>query len=129
MKVFSETKIVPSNAIDANGHVNNITYLQWCIDLAETHWFAKAPKEITEKYFWVVLEHHISYKNPAFEGEELVLSTWVTTAEGVKSERHYTITRKSDNTTLVTAHTLWCYVALDSQRPTRIPQEIRTLFL
>lgn len=129
MKPYSETKTVPANAIDTNGHVNNVTYLEWCIELAERHWFREAPKEVTEKFFWVVLEHHIAYHHPSFEGEELLLTTWVTTVEGVKSERHYSIVRKEDQKTLITAHTLWCYVALDSQRPARIPEEIRTLFL
>ncbi len=129
MKIFSEKITVPATAIDENGHVNNITYLQWCIDVAEKHWFTKAPEKFQKTHFWVVLEHTISYKNPSFEGEELLVETWVTSAEGVKSERHYKITRISDEKTLVNAKTLWCFVALESQRPTRITEEIRDLFM
>ncbi|WP_236002847.1 acyl-CoA thioesterase [Luteirhabdus pelagi] len=129
MMIFSEKLVVPSSAIDENGHVNNITYLQWCIDLAEKHWFAKAPKEYTENYFWVVLNHFIEYKNPSFEGEELLLETWVTSAEGVKSERNYKISRPSDGKVMVNAKTLWCYVEFESQKPSRIPTEIQELFL
>lgn len=127
--VFSYTFKVPESAIDVNGHVNNITYLEWCIDIAEKHWFSKAPKETHNTYFWVVLNHFIEYKNPAFEGEELQIETWVTSAEGVKSERHYKIFRKKDNKVMVTAKTLWCFVELKSQKPTRITEEIRNLFL
>ena len=127
--VFSYTFKVPESAIDVNGHVNNITYLEWCIDIAEKHWFSKAPKETHNTYFWVVLNHFIEYKNPAFEGEELQIETWVTSAEGVKSERHYKIFRKKDNKVMVIAKTLWCFVELKSQKPTRITEEIRNLFL
>jgi len=129
LKVFSEKITVPITAIDENGHVNNIAYLQWCIDVAEKHWFEKAPVAFQKTHFWVVLEHTITYKNPSFEGEELLVETWVTAAEGVKSERHYKITRISDKKTLVNAKTLWCFVELERQRPTRITEEIRTLFM
>ena len=129
MKVFSENITVPKTAIDENGHVNNIIYLQWCIDTAEKHWFAKSPKHYQESHFWVVLEHTITYKNPAFEGEELLVETWVTVAEGVKSERHYKISRPNDGMVMVTAKTLWCFVELDTQRPARIPEEICRLFV
>jgi acyl-CoA thioester hydrolase len=129
LKTFSEKITVPASAIDENGHVNNIIYLQWCIDVAEKHWFTKAPKEFQKSHFWVVLEHSILYKNPSFEGEELLVETWVTLAKGVKSERNYKITRISDKKVLVTAKTLWCYVEIESQRPARIPKEICNLFL
>ncbi|QIE59740.1 acyl-CoA thioesterase [Rasiella rasia] len=129
MKIFSEKRIVPASAIDENGHVNNIAYLQWCIDVAEKHWFTKAPEAFKNSHFWVVLEHTISYKNPSFEGEELLVETWVTAAKGVKSEREYRITRMSDQKILVTAKTLWCFVEIESQRPARITEEISTLFM
>ncbi|MAZ73208.1 MAG: thioesterase [Flavobacteriaceae bacterium] len=129
MKTFAEKITVPASAIDENGHVNNITYLQWCIDVAEKHWFAKAPEKFQKTHFWVVLEHTISYKNPSYEGEQLLVETWVTKAEGVKSERHYKITRIADEKVLVNAKTTWCFVELESQRPARITEEIRTLFL
>lgn len=129
MKIFSEKITVPASAIDENGHVNNIAYLQWCIDVAEKHWFAKAPKNYQKSHFWVVLEHTISYKNPSFKDEELLVETWVTSAEGVKSERNYKITRIRDNKVLVNANTIWCFVTAESQRPARITEEIRTLFL
>jgi acyl-CoA thioester hydrolase len=129
LKVFSEKIRVPASAIDENGHVNNITYLEWCVAVAEKHWFATAPKNYQKSHFWVVLEHTISYKNPSFEGEELLVETWVTSANGVKSERNYKITRTNDDKVLVNAKTVWCFVEIESQRPARIPEEIHTLFM
>jgi len=127
--IFSEKFIVPSSAIDELQHVNNITYLQWCLDAAEKHWVLKASKQLHEKYIWVVLNHTISYKSAAFEGEELEIQTWVEINEGVKSERHYKIIRLKDNKILIEAKTLWCLLNGKTQRPTKITEEITTLFL
>jgi len=126
---YSETLTIPASAIDQNGHVNNLVYLQWCIDVAEKHWLALAPASVIDTHFWVVLNHYIEYHQPSFEGEEIKVETWVTSAKGVKSEREYQITRQKDGETLVTAKTTWCYVELDSQRPARITDKIRRLFL
>lgn len=120
---------VPKTAIDDLGHVNNVTYLQWVLDVAEKHWTEKASKQIRENVYWVVLNHFISYKNPAFEDETLILKTWVETCEGVKSKRHTEIRRENDNKLIVKAETLWCLVDAETLRPKRISSEIKSVFL
>ena len=127
--IFTFKLTVPKTAIDARNHVNNVAYLQWCMDAAEAHWLEKASSEIQLKYVWYVLNHEISYSASAFENEILEIQTWVTTAKGVKSERHYKITRVADQKLLVEAKTLWCLLDSKTLRPTKIPEEIRTLFL
>ena len=129
MPTFSEIITVPASAIDQNGHVNNLIYLQWCIDVAEKHWITTAPVAITKTHYWVVLNHYIEYHHPGFTGEKLKVETWVTSAAGVKSDRNYKITRMRDSEILVTAKTTWCFVDLERQKPARITEEIRTLFL
>jgi acyl-CoA thioester hydrolase len=128
-EVYRNQLIVPASAIDELQHVNNVTYLQWCLDAAENHWVSKADKRLRKKYVWVVLNHEISYKIAAFEGEKLEIKTWVKKSEGVKSERHYKIVRLSDNKTLVEAKTIWCLLDGKTHRPTKITEEITTLFL
>ena len=127
-KVFRKKILVPASAIDARNHVNNLSYLQWCLDAAEAHWETHASPVIKENYVWYVLHHSIDYKNPAYEGQELQIETWVSTAEGVKSERHYKITRISDEKLLIEAKTLWCLLDAKTLKPTKITDEIRTLF-
>lgn len=105
--IFSEIFDVPPTAIDFNNHVNNVTYLQWCIDTAERHWVSKTDLETREKNIWIVLKHTIEYKNPAFEGETLEISTWVNAGEGVKSDRSYKIVRPKDGKTIVEANSIW----------------------
>ena len=120
---------VSKSAIDAQGHVNNLTYLEWCVIAAESHWKRNTSEEIRDNYVWYVLRHEIDYKAAAFEGETLRVSTWVKTAEGVKSERHYRIDRIADEKTLVEARSMWCLLNGKTQRPTKITEEIRNLFL
>lgn len=120
--------IVPPDAIDALNHVNNIAYLQWCLDVAEAHWIDRTEVHLREKYVWVVLEHAISYKAPSFLGEELEIGTWIHSYKGVRSERHYTITRPADGKLIVEAKTNWCLVDAETHRPTKIPESIAKLF-
>ncbi|MCW9037937.1 thioesterase family protein [Altibacter sp.] len=127
-EMFSHRFTVPAAAIDAMGHVNNVTYLQWCLDAAEAHWTSKTSEAMRNQYVWVVLNHFISYKAPSFEGEELEINTWVETNDGAKSERHYRIVRPKDKTTIVEAKTLWCLLEGKTHRPIKIPEQIITLF-
>ena len=128
MNVYSEIFTVPASAIDERNHVNNLTYLHWCVDAAEKHWNKFTSSEIEEKYVWFVLNHNINYKNAAFEGEELKLTTWVEKNEGVKSERHYKIVRIKDDKILIEAKTVWCLLNAETLRPTKITEEIKSLF-
>lgn len=127
--LFTFKLTVPPEAIDELDHVNNVTYLQWCLDAAEKHWISKTSRSIRDTYVWIVLNHNISYKNPAFKGEELEVKTRITSYEGVKSIREYRIIRPADNKILVEAETLWCFLNAKTRRPMRIPAEIAALFV
>ncbi len=128
-EVFTKQFIVPNSAIDIRNHVNNLTYMEWCLDIAETHWNLRATQEFQEKYVWYVIHHSIDYKAAAFEGEKLEINTWIEKNEGVKSERRYKITRIKDSKVLIEAKTIWCLLDSKSLRPTKIPKEISTLFI
>ena len=128
-KKFTYRFTVPPSAIDGLGHVNNVIYLQWCLEAAEAHWLAKTDEKIRKQYVWVVLNHNISYKNPSFVGEELETQTWIDSHKGVRSVRHYQIIRLSDGKTLVEAKTQWCLLDGNTRRPIKIPQEIANIFV
>ena len=127
-EVYTHQFTVPSSAIDTRKHVNNLAYLQWCMDAAEAHWKQKATAAMTEQFVWYVLSHFIEYKAAAFEGELLEVQTWVTETKGVKSTRRFKIFRIKDQQTLAEAQTLWCMLNAKTLRPTKIPEEICTLF-
>ncbi|MBX2827813.1 MAG: acyl-CoA thioesterase [Flavobacteriaceae bacterium] len=127
-KVFKHRFTVPPSAIDVRNHVNNLAYLEWCLDAAQSHWERNASEEIRGNYVWYVLNHNIDYKASAFEGDILEIETWVAYSEGVKSERHYEITNTATGQLIVAAKTLWCFLNAKSLKPTKIPEEIRNLF-
>lgn len=127
-EIFKQSFTIPASAIDDLGHVNNVIYLQWCLDAAEAHWILRTSEEQRAQYVWVVLDHSISYKNPSFEGELLETQTWIESYQGVRSERRYRIVRPADGKTIIEAKTNWCFLDAKSFRPTKIPKEIGGLF-
>ena len=87
MQVFEKILTVTQKDLDDLNHVNNVRYVQWVQDVAEEHWLSKAPSQILEHYFWVMVSHHIQYKGQAFLNDKLLLKTFVTKSEGVTSTR------------------------------------------
>tara|TARA_R110002072_G_scaffold235697_1_gene393304 strand:+ start:19006 stop:19395 length:390 start_codon:yes stop_codon:yes gene_type:complete len=119
---------VSKTAIDTLKHVNNVVYLQWVQDVAEQHWNESTDAALREKLVWVVVNHFIEYKAPAFEKDVLILKTWVEKYSGVTSERHTEIIRKEDDKLLVKAKTLWCLLDKDSGKPMRITDALKAKF-
>jgi len=128
MQIFEKTKTVSQNDLDGLNHVNNVRYVQWVQDVAEAHWNLKAPIEILEGFFWVMLSHHIQYKGQAFLNDVLILKTFVTKSEGVTSTRMVEIYNKTTGKLLTSSETNWCFMTKESKRPARIPQNIIELF-
>lgn len=128
MNHFQTEITVPASAIDNLNHVNNVVYLQWIQDVAAQHWNESTDSALREKLAWVVVNHFIEYKAPAFEKDVLILKTWVEKYSGVTSERHTEIIRKADNKLLVKAKTLWCLLDRTSGKPLRINEELRKKF-
>ena len=130
-KIFHHKFIVPEEAIDGNGHVNNVFYVQWMQDVAIMH--SNHQGGTIEKYqsldsSWIVRSHHIEYLSPAFSGDEIEALTWVTDMRRVSSLRKYQFRRASDQTLLARAETRWVYVDAKTGRPIHIHKEIQTIF-
>ena len=128
--IYSKTFIIPSNAIDENGHVNNVAYVQWMQDIAVEHYESIGgtnPMQLVEAT-WVVREHRIEYLLPAFAGEEIEIKTWVENIRRVRSLRKYEFIRKADGKTLVRGETDWVFVDLQTGAPRAIPDEVSKVF-
>ena len=72
---------------------------------------------------WVARSHQIEYLRPVFEGDELVMKTWIATMERVKSLRRYEFV--VDGKTIVRGETDWVFVDAESGRPKRIPEGMK----
>ena len=128
MKIFEKKITVSSEDLDALNHVNNVKYVQWVQDIAEENWINNTSTKLRDSYYWVMLSHHIQYKAEAVLGDELLLKTFVTKAEGFRSTRIVEIYNIKTNKLLTTSETIWCLISNDTNKPTRITQEIIDLF-
>jgi len=126
---YSKTITILNSAIDENGHVNNVMYVQWMQDIAVEHYASIGGAAAQgENATWVVREHRIEYLLPAFENEEMEIKTWVENIRRVRSLRRYEFVRKSDGKVLVIGETDWVFVDTKTGRPLAIPQEVENIF-
>jgi acyl-CoA thioester hydrolase len=129
--IFQEEIIVPPSAIDGNGHVNNVVFLQWMQDIAIRHFDSAGCSEAMRaaNATWVVRSHTIEYLAPAFVGDKLQVSTWVVNFSRVRSLRRYQFTHIADGKLLVRGETDWVFVNAGTGRPISIPESIEHAFV
>ncbi len=126
---YTKTITIPDSAIDKNGHVNNVAYVQWMQDIAVEHYASIGGIETQgADSTWVVREHKIEYLLPAYVGEEIEIKTWVENMRRVRSLRMYEFVRNSDGKVLVKGETDWVFVDIKSGRPLAIPEEVKSIF-
>jgi acyl-CoA thioester hydrolase len=116
------------NDIDALQHVNNVVYLRYVQEVAQSHWDSIASDEMKKKYSWVVLRHEIDYRNPAFLGDELIARTWVSSCEGVRSVRNVKLYQSTSHKLVVETKTTWCLLDAQTMKPKRIEDDILSIF-
>jgi len=121
---------ISEEALDENGHVNNVTYVQWMQDAAVRHYEAMGGGEPTQAInaTWVVRSHTVEYLRPAFAGEEIEVRTWVVNMRRVRSARRYQFVRVGDEAMLVRGETEWVFVDATTGRPRSVPDEVIELF-
>jgi acyl-CoA thioester hydrolase len=128
--IFTFRFIIPQDAIDENGHVNNVAYVQWMQDAAVRHYQSLGGTELMQGLgaTWVVREHRVEYLLPGFAGEEIEVRTWVENLRKVRSLRKYEFVRKPEGTLLVRGETDWVFVEAGSGRPMSIPEAVARIF-
>jgi acyl-CoA thioester hydrolase len=115
--------------IDELGHVSNLVYVRWVLDVATAH--SRSVGWDHARYFalgsvFVVRRHEIDYVAQVREGESLVGETWVDSWRLASCVRK-TELRRGD-VAVVRAATTWAMIAIATGRPTKIPDELRALF-
>jgi len=129
-RVYSRSFTIPEEAIDENGHANNVAYVQWMQDIAVEHYESIGGIEAQGKdATWVVREHRIEYLLPAYANEEIEIRTWVENIRRVRSLRRYEFVRKSDGNVLVRGETDWVFVDIKTGKPLPIPERVSSVFL
>jgi acyl-CoA thioester hydrolase len=127
--IYTRSFTIPEDAIDENGHANNVAYVQWMQDIAVEHYSSLGGMQAQgEDATWVVREHRIEYLLPAFVGEEIEVRTWVENIRRVRSLRKYEFARKSDGKVLVKGETDWVFLDIKTGKPLPIPDEVSKVF-
>jgi len=117
---------VPESALDENGHVNNVQFVQWMQEAAVRHYEAAGgiPPTLAIGATWVVRSHNVEYLRPAFAGERIEVRTWVVNIRRVRSLRRYRFIRVQDGKLLVKGETDWVFVDAKTGAPRLIPAEV-----
>ena len=119
--------VVPDTAIDANGHVNNVQYVQWMQDAAIAHsaslgWSQEQYAAIGRT--WIIRSHTIEYLHSAYAGDRITVYTWVSEFHKFRSLRKFKFVRPADDTVLAVAATVFVFCDLATGKPRSIPSEV-----
>ncbi len=124
MKLYNKNISIDEKAIDLNRHVNNVKYVEWMNDVVLEH-SSKVGDTIEYQkehgYMWVAKSHHIDYISSSYEGDELVLKTWVEEYKKTASIRHYEFIK--EDKVIVKAQTVFVCLNLQTLRPIKIPED------
>jgi len=127
-KIFQYDLIVLQEHIDELKHVNNVVYVQFMQEAAGRHWHSVASNELDNEVAWMVRRHEIDYLDHAVLHDRLVISTWTGEHSAVTWDRHYEITRASDQKKIITAKSVWVLLDKITGRPRRIDEKILSRF-
>jgi acyl-CoA thioester hydrolase len=122
--------IIPaSEDIDELGHVSNLVYLRWVMDVAMAHsrsvgWDFARYRQLGAAF--MVRRHEIDYVSQVTLGETLRAETWVDSWRLASCIRKTELLR--DGNVVVRAATTWAMIGLASGRPQRIPDDLAALF-
>lgn len=129
--IFSHTITVAKPHIDANGHVNNVVYVQWMQDVAYAHSEFEGydgAKLAAMDSTWIIRSHSVHYRRPAFLGDTLRVYTWVHSAKRASALRRYKFVRESDGALIANGESDWVYLDRNTGRPRHIEDEIKRVF-
>lgn len=115
--------------IDELGHVSNLVYVRWVLDVAMAHSRALGWDHAAYRAYgavFVVRRHEIDYVAQVREGEALVAETWVEDWRPASCVRR-TELRRGDQV-VARGATTWAFISIDRGRPQRIPEQLLALF-
>lgn len=124
---FTLPLVPAAEHIDGLGHTNNAVYVQWCGLVGWAHsevlGLALADYRRLDRAMAIRAAHY-DYLLPSFEGEALLLGTWLTACDGrLTMERSFQLRRASDGATLLRGRWVLVCIEISGGRPKRMPME------
>ena len=128
--IFRRERVVAPRDIDVLGHVNNVVWVRYVVELAGAHADAlgvgfEATKALGG--IWIVRRHDVTYHANVPLGSTIRETTWVSSMRGALSIRHARFESEA-GARLVEATTEWAYVDATALRPRRVPPAVRERF-
>ena len=129
-QIYRYELTVTEDALDENGHVNNVEYLRWMLDAAVAHSGSQGCTRATKDYgaTWVVRTHRLEYLIPAFAGDHVCILTWVSNFRRVQSLRKYKVIRLEDNAVLAEGETNCVFINAANGQLRSIPKNVMAPF-
>lgn len=121
--IFDLELMVQPEHIDRLGHVNNVTYMHWMQDVSMQHVEKLGlgiEQYIALNHAMVAVEHHVQYRKAAFEGDHIILRTWLDALDSLYLSRQYVFYRPADHAILFVGKTKWACVEITTGRPKRM---------
>lgn len=129
---FAIELVVEPSAIDEYDHANNAEYLRWIEQVSWAHSESLGLSLARYRELdrgMAVHRHELDYLAPAFEGDRLVLATWIVGDDGrLTLTRRFQLVRPADGRTLLRARSRFACIELSSGRPRRLPEEYRRIY-
>jgi acyl-CoA thioester hydrolase len=115
--------------IDELGHVSNLVYLRWVLEVAMAHSRSLGYDHAQYRDLgavFVVRRHEIDYLGQVTSGQILSAETWVDDWKLASCIRKTELIR--DGKVVARAATTWAMISFSSGRPIKIPDELRAKF-
>lgn len=118
--------------IDGLNHTNNAVYVRWCDGIGWAHSEALG-LSLSD---WQRLDRAVAirrgeydYLLPSFEGDELLLGTWITASDAkLTMQRSFQLIRLRDRVTIMRGRWELVCIELSSGRPRRMPAEFINVY-
>jgi acyl-CoA thioester hydrolase len=110
--------------LDASGHVSRVNLVRYMQEAAIE---ASTALGFSPEWYnqhgvgWVVRRLSVRYFTPAFYGDDVTATTWLSGLRGVRSIREYDLTLGRDGRRVARGRAEWVYMNVHSGEPTRIP--------
>ena len=121
---FQKKIKVENDVIDHFNHVNNLAYIKWVLEISKEHWDTITPKSVRDEYGWMIMKHELVYKNQAKHNDKLIIKTWIDEYSTATCVRKTTILDAQTEILFFESKAQWCYVNLNSRKPSRLPIDI-----
>lgn len=131
INIYTQQITVWQDDIDMQHRVSNLRYMAWMQDVAVAHsavcgWPMERYDSIGQG--WVVRQHTITYKRPAFLGDVITAATWIASYASRRSLRRYAFWNAKEKALLAEAETQWVFIDMTSGKPVSVPGELQESF-